>query len=905
MINDDPPNHLPSHPSSDSSIGGASDNRPTPSNRTVPPDDPTSLVRHNSPSTPSGPEGIDGIVEDQRSNGMDGRGVASVPVRDPPSPTVRALVPATSNPSVLRLSPSLTVRIFRTGALAAYGPAPILPSWEISPVFLRGRSRWISLGGSLVFSMVDSSINSPDVDPEAYPSLLETIQGLGTGYRSFNESSSNFPRFPGMPVIPGIHIPLQSDDSAVRGSQIARGTFPCQTAGADDPGNLAEQMAAGAQAGTSTSSADPLNTSEAGGLDAPPRPPRDIDTIPPLPSGLGPMPYNHFYGDGPGGFTEQFREKYSIPDDVLVERVSTDRVTFGEDFIVLPLFAITEGGVRFPLSPFLRYFLSDYKLAPIQVAVNTWRILNSAIRLAESNNLPFTLGDLMLMYMVSRNPKYDKYYLTTRQYFDHLVDRLYDTEKWGNVLVKVSGNFEWGPINPLLDYPFPTRTGSAIERPYRIPRVRGSPGSGDKPGTLLLHLPCMFLDFCVILNILLADCSAPNKGLFVTGKWSNLIALLQCPNRDAPTLLDYAPTYAGFAHRKDKSKMVRKTVDLATAAGKALQQQYQAQDLSTSGLPERKEQTEPIPSSQQEKQKQPSARTESQPIRRRETDPAAEGEDQRSTKKAKTAADVEVLSTRRSEDNPDEPSEAFVPDFTCSDGHVIAADDSLEESPLLAMTLLKGLALPKDMENLQTGKANNMAELCLFLAKAGQCASKAFADMHALLDTKRSMRVDLQAKRKEADQLADRLEELEAQVAESESVRQERDRLLLQLKDAEEENTQLKMEKQQAEEELPKKLEEAGDAGYNEAGEYYQEQVQHLVTKAFREGELKGMKDTHHSSFLRGYQVGLDYAEVPKVDHRREPPVVPPMELPETLPHEEVPSPTTDSHPDLADVANN
>ncbi|KAF7141668.1 hypothetical protein RHSIM_Rhsim06G0074600 [Rhododendron simsii] len=222
------------------------------------------------------------------------------------------------------------------------------------------------------------------------------------------------------------------------------------------------------------------------------------------------------------------------------------------------------------------------------------------------------------------------------------------------------------------------------------------------------------------------------------------------------------------------------------------------------------------------------------------------------------------MSTRRSEDNPDEPSEAFVPDFTCSDGHVIAADDSLEESPLLAMTLLKGLALPKDMENLQTGKANNMAELCLFLAKAGQCAGKAFADMHALLDTKRSMRVDLQAKRKEADQLADRLEELEAQVAESESVRQERDRLLLQLKDAEEENIQLKKEKQQAEEELPKKLEEAGDAGYNEAGEYYQEQVQNLVTKAFREGELKGMKDTHHSSFLRGTRSALIMPKFPR-----------------------------------------
>lgn len=46
--------------------------------------------------------------------------------------------------------------------------------------------------------------------------------------------------------------------------------------------------------------------------------------------------------------------------------------------------------------------------------MNTWRILCLAMRLAELNHLPFTLGDLMLMYVVSRNPTYDKYYLTTR-----------------------------------------------------------------------------------------------------------------------------------------------------------------------------------------------------------------------------------------------------------------------------------------------------------------------------------------------------------------------------------------------------------------------------------------------------------------------------------------------------------
>lgn len=40
--------------------------------------------------------------------------------------------------------------------------------------------------------------------------------------------------------------------------------------------------------------------------------------------------------------------------------------------------------------------------------------------------------------------------------------------------------------------------------------------------------------------------------------------------------------------------MVRKTVDLTTVAGQALHMQCQAQDLSTSGLLERKEQPEQI-----------------------------------------------------------------------------------------------------------------------------------------------------------------------------------------------------------------------------------------------------------------------------------------------------------------------
>lgn len=118
--------------------------------------------------------------------------------------------------------------------------------------------------------MVDSCINSPNVDPEAYPTLLETIQTLGRGYRSFNERSSNFLRPTELHVIPGIHVPLQVDDSACRGANLGQGDSPNETADLDsEQEGRAEKVAAGAQASTSAPSGEPPNTSGAGGTNAP------------------------------------------------------------------------------------------------------------------------------------------------------------------------------------------------------------------------------------------------------------------------------------------------------------------------------------------------------------------------------------------------------------------------------------------------------------------------------------------------------------------------------------------------------------------------------------------------------------------------------------------------------------
>lgn len=58
---------------------------------------------------------------------------------------------------------------------------------------------------------------------------------------------------------------------------------------------------------------------------------------------------------------------------------------------------------------------------------------------------------------------------------------------------------------------------------------------------------------------------------------------------------------------------------------------------------------------------------------------------------------------------------------------------------------------------------------------------------------------------------------------------------------------------------------------------------------------MNGVKDIHHRSFLLGFHIGLDYAEVPKEDHRKESPVVPEVEMPSHLLSSEQPDPNTNN----------
>lgn len=67
-------------------------------------------------------------------------------------------------------------------------------------------------------------------------------------------------------------------------------------------------------------------------------------------------PYAHYF-DGTDEEYQNFIKQYGIPKDVTINRVKSTAIEYNPDHIIIPLMAITEGGVRFPLHPFLTEIL--------------------------------------------------------------------------------------------------------------------------------------------------------------------------------------------------------------------------------------------------------------------------------------------------------------------------------------------------------------------------------------------------------------------------------------------------------------------------------------------------------------------------------------------------------------------
>jgi hypothetical protein len=95
----------------------------------------------------------------------------------------------------------------------------------------------------------------------------------------------------------------------------------------------------------------------------------------------------------------QFRQLYQIPPSVSLSYCNADDlppINRGE--ILIPIMAIVEGGVRFPLHSFLIDFLHTINATPSQVSINLFRIIMGIIALNRILGVNLTAREILAVY---------------------------------------------------------------------------------------------------------------------------------------------------------------------------------------------------------------------------------------------------------------------------------------------------------------------------------------------------------------------------------------------------------------------------------------------------------------------------------------------------------------------------
>ncbi len=124
-----------------------------------------------------------------------------------------------------------------------------------------------------------------------------------------------------------------------------------------------------------------------------------------------------------------FCHHYGVPDDVHLEYKFWENALPGElGDLILPLIAIIEGGVRFPMDPLLAHFLDYFNLSPTQISPNIFRIVMGMMELNRRLGLDLTVHDIIATYTL-RTSQSEAYSLRPRDVLNTLVNSLPDTNK--------------------------------------------------------------------------------------------------------------------------------------------------------------------------------------------------------------------------------------------------------------------------------------------------------------------------------------------------------------------------------------------------------------------------------------------------------------------------------------------
>ena len=92
---------------------------------------------------------------------------------------------------------------------------------------------------------------------------------------------------------------------------------------------------------------------------------------------------------------DHFRTEFEIPIDVHLRLAGEDdSIMPTADSMPLPVVAFIECGLRLPLNILFREIIHYYKLNPMQLAINSYRVINGIIALAKQENVRVTLADI-------------------------------------------------------------------------------------------------------------------------------------------------------------------------------------------------------------------------------------------------------------------------------------------------------------------------------------------------------------------------------------------------------------------------------------------------------------------------------------------------------------------------------